>query len=201
MDAQRRSDRREGILLVLGLATIMWLVEVVDQVLDGRLDRYGIEPHDVDGLAGIVSAPFLHAGFGHLIGNTLPFLALGAVIALSGVARVAAVTVIVAVLGGLGTWLVAPSGTDHIGASGGVFGYAAYLIARGAFSRRPLHLLAGVAVLAIYGATLLVSLVPADGISWQGHLFGAVGGVIAAGVLDARHRGYSKTAAAYVSSL
>jgi membrane associated rhomboid family serine protease len=186
MDAQRRSDRREGILLVLGLATIMWLVEVVDRVLGGRLDRYGIEPHDVDGLAGIVAAPFLHAGWSHLIGNTIPFLALGAVIALSGVARVAAVTVIVAVVAGLGTWLVAPAGTDHIGASGIVVGYASYLIARGAFSRRPLHLVAGLVVLAVYGATLLVSLVPADGISWQGHLFGAVGGVVAARALDAR---------------
>src|SRR4051794_26873151 len=198
MDAQRRNDRREGLVLVAGLAVVMWVVEVVDQILGGRLDRYGIEPHDVDGLAGIVAAPFLHAGWGHLIANTVPFLALGAVIALSGVARVAAVTVIVAVLGGLGTWLVAPSGTDHIGASGVVFGYAAYLIARGAFSRRPLHLLAGVAVLAVYGATLLVSLVPADGISWQGHLFGAIGGVVAARVLDARRPPYGETAAAYV---
>jgi membrane associated rhomboid family serine protease len=184
----RRTAQRDGLLLVAALAALMWLVEVVDQVLGGRLDRYGIEPHNVDGLAGIVSAPFLHAGWGHLIGNTIPFLALGAVIALSGVARVAAVTAIVAVVGGLGTWLVAPAGTDHIGASGIVFGYASYLIARGAFSRRPVHLLAGVVVLAIYGATLLVSLVPADGISWQGHLFGAVGGLAAARALDASRR-------------
>ena len=187
-NGDRRTAQRDGLLLVAALAALMWLVEVVDQVLGGRLDRYGIEPHNVDGLAGIVSAPFLHAGWGHLIGNTIPFLALGAVIALSGVARVAAVTAIVAVVGGLGTWLVAPAGTDHIGASGIVFGYASYLIARGAFSRRPVHLLAGVVVLAIYGATLLVSLVPADGISWQGHLFGAVGGVAAARALDAARR-------------
>src|SRR4051795_12119553 len=142
MDAHRRNDRREGLVLVAGLAAVMWLVEVVDQVLGGRLDRYGIEPHDADGLAGIVAAPFLHAGWGHLIGNTLPFLVLGAMIALSGVARVAAVTAIVAVVGGLGTWIVAPAGTDHIGASGIVFGYASYLIARGLFPRRAVHLVA-----------------------------------------------------------
>ena len=199
MDAQRRATQREGLLLVLALAAIMWVVEAVDQVLDGRLDRYGIEPHTADGLSGIVAAPFLHAGWDHLLGNTIPFLALGAMIALSGAARVAAVTVIVAFVGGLGTWLVAPSGTDHIGASGIVFGYASYLIARGIFSRKPAHLLAGVVVLAIYGATLLVSLVPADGISWQGHLFGAVGGIVAARVLDARsRRAHGETAAAYV---
>src|SRR3954465_15480500 len=186
MDAHRRNDRREGLVLVAGLAAVMWLVEVVDQVLGGGLDRYGIEPPDVHGLAGVVAAPFLHAGWGHLIANTVPFLALGAVIALSGVVRVAAVTVIVAVVGGLGTWLAAPRGARHIGARGIAFGYASYLIARGAFSRRPLHLLAGLAVLVVYGGTLLVSLVPADGISWQGHLFGAVGGVVAARALDAR---------------
>jgi membrane associated rhomboid family serine protease len=184
--AERRTDRRDGLLLVVALAALMWLVEVVDQILGGRLDRYGIEPHDVNGLAGIVSAPFLHAGFGHLIGNTVPFLVLGAAIALSGVARVVAVTAIVAVIGGLGTWIVAPAGTDHIGASGIVFGYASYLIARGVFSRRPLHLIVGLVVLVVYGATLVIALVPADGISWQGHLFGAVGGVIAARALDAQ---------------
>jgi len=178
-------DRIRGLLLVAGMVVVMWVLEGVD-ALGAHLDNDGIHPRDVDGLPGIVSAPFLHAGWGHLLGNTIPFLVLGAVIALSGAARVAAVTAIVALVAGLGTWLVAPSGTDHIGASGVVFGYASYLIARGIFSRRPVHLLAGVAVLAVYGATLLVSLVPADGISWQGHLFGAVGGVIAAWLLDRR---------------
>jgi membrane associated rhomboid family serine protease len=188
MPTKPGTDQREGLLLVAALAALMWLVEVVDQLLGGDLERYGIEPHDVNGLPGIVSAPFLHAGWAHLIGNTVPFLVLGAAIALSGAARVAAVTGIVAVVGGLGVWLVAPAGTDHIGASGIVFGYASYLIARGIFSRKPLHLAVGVAVLAVYGATLWASLAPRDGISWQGHLFGAVGGIVAARVLDARER-------------
>jgi membrane associated rhomboid family serine protease len=65
-----------------------------------------------------------------------------------------------------------------------VFGFAAYLVARGLFSRRPLHLVAGVGVLAVYGATLAFSLMPHAGISWQGHLFGAVGGIVAARALD-----------------
>ena len=92
-------------------------------------------PRDADGLDGIVFAPFLHAGFDHLIGNTIPFLLLGFAIALGGAARVAVVTVMVALVGGLGTWLVAPANTVHIGASGIVFGYAAYLVARGVYSR------------------------------------------------------------------
>ena len=65
-----------------------------------------------------------------------------------------------------------------------MFGFAAYLIARGVFSRKPMHLVAGVAVIAVYGATLLFGFIPHPGVSWQGHLFGAVGGVVAARVLD-----------------
>ena len=182
----RRDDRLSGLLLVGAMAVVMWVVEVIDQISGGELEQYGIKPHEGDGLPGIVTAPFLHAGWGHLIGNTVPFLVLGATIALSGLVRVAATTAIVALVGGFGVWLLAPTGTDHIGASGIVFGYASYLIARGLFSRNLLHLGVGLVVIAVYGTTLLFGLAPRDGISWQGHLFGAVGGVVAARVLDAR---------------
>jgi len=175
-----------GMGLVTAMAALMWVVEIVDQVAGGRLDAYGIEPRQAEGLDGVVLAPFLHAGFDHLIGNTIPFLVLGFAIAFGGVVRVAVVTVVVALVGGLGTWLVAPANTVHIGASGIVFGYAAYLVARGVYSRRPLQIGLGVVVLVVWGATLLQGLVPEDGISWQGHLFGAVGGVLAARLL---HRG------------
>jgi membrane associated rhomboid family serine protease len=175
-----------GMLLVAAMAALMWVVEVIDQVAGGRLDRNGIEPRAVDGLDGVVWAPFLHGGFDHLIGNTIPFLVLGAAIALGGLARVAIVTAIVALVGGLGTWLVAPANTVHIGASGIVFGYAAYLVARGVFSRSLGQIALGVLVLVIWGTTLLQGLVPETGISWQGHLFGAIGGVVAARVLHRR---------------
>src|SRR3954471_12492900 len=186
----KRGDRQQALVVVSALVAVMWVVEIIDQVFSGAdLDQYGIRPHDApDGLIGIATAPFLHAGFGHLIGNTIPFLVLGAMIALSGLARVVSATLIIALVGGLGVWLFAPTGTDHIGASGIVFGYAAYLIARGIFSRNMLHLGVGIFVIAIYGSTLLFGLAPRDGISWQGHLFGAVGGVVAAWVLDSRRR-------------
>jgi membrane associated rhomboid family serine protease len=179
-------DRQQALIVVAAMAGLMWVLEIFDQVTSVNLDQYGIKPHEADGLVGIVTAPFLHAGFGHLIGNTVPFLLLGATIALSGLARVAAATAIIAVVGGLGVWVFAPTGTDHIGASGIVFGYASYLIARGVFSRNLLHLVVGVVVIGVYGTTLLFGLAPRDGISWQGHLFGAIGGVLAARLLDAR---------------
>jgi membrane associated rhomboid family serine protease len=173
-------------IVVAALAAAMWVVEGVDQVAGGRLDRNGIEPRELDGLDGVLWAPFLHGGFDHLIGNTIPFLLLGLAIALSGVARVILVTVIVALVGGLGTWLFAPANTVHIGASGIVFGYAGYLVARGVFSRSVGQIALGVVVLAVWGTTMLRGLVPETGISWQGHLFGAIGGVVAARLLHRR---------------
>jgi membrane associated rhomboid family serine protease len=178
-------DRIRGLILVAAMVAVMWVVEAVD-ALGAHLDNDGIHPRDVNGLDGVVFAPFLHAGWAHLIGNTVPFLILGFTIALGGLARTAAVTVIVALTAGLGTWLIGPAHTNHIGASGVVFGFATYLVARGIFSRRPLHFAVGLVVLALYGTTLAFALVPTPGISWQGHLFGAIGGVLAARFIHVR---------------
>ena len=185
-----RSDsadpRIAGLTLVGAMVAVMWVVEIIDAVSNGRLDQYGIRPRATDGLDGIVFSPFLHGSWSHLIGNTIPFVVLGGLIALSGLARVAAVTGLVMVIGGLGVWLFAPENTVHIGASGVVFGYAGYLVARGLFTRSLLHIGTGALVAAVWGTTLLSGLVPHDGISWQGHLFGGLGGIVAARVLSAK---------------
>src|SRR5215218_9630606 len=121
----QRSERERtgGFVVIAAMVFLMWLVETID-VVAGDVDDAGIHPRDAEGLFGIVASPFLHAGFGHLIGNTIPFLVLGAAIAVGGLARTLAVTGIVLLVGGLGTWLTAPPGTVVIGASGLVFGYA-----------------------------------------------------------------------------
>jgi membrane associated rhomboid family serine protease len=183
------SDRTNALLLVVAMVALMWITEVVDVVAGGRLDEYGIHPRDVDGLPEIVSAPFLHAGFGHLASNTVPFAVMGAAIALGGLVRVAVVTAVVALVSGLGTWLVAPANTVHLGASGLVFGYATYLVARGFLSRRIGELAVGAVVVAVWGFALLQGVLPQDRISWQAHVFGAVGGVVAASLLAGRRRG------------
>ena len=180
----RRTDpRRTAIGIVIALVALMWMLEVVDVALDHRLDRYGIEPRDPDGLDGVVAAPFLHVGFGHLIANTIPFVVMGVVIAFEGPLRLVGVTAIVAIVSGLGTWLIAPENTIHLGASGVVFGYATYLIARGLFNRRAGELAIGAGVAVLWGGALLGGLEPQRGISWQGHLFGALGGLLAAWAL------------------
>jgi membrane associated rhomboid family serine protease len=174
---------RTALVILAALVAAMWVTEVVDVALDHRLDRYGIEPRDPDGLDGVVFAPFLHVGFGHLLANTVPFVTMGAVIALEGPKRLVLVTVLVALVSGLGTWLVAAEGSVHVGASGIVFGYATYLIARGVFNRNGTELAIGAVVVLVWGAVLLGGVQPQRGISWQGHLFGAIGGVIVASML------------------
>jgi membrane associated rhomboid family serine protease len=178
-----RPDRNTAFKLVLILLAVMWVSEVVDIASGNKLDELGIEPRETDGLIGVGTAPFLHAGFGHLLSNTLPFVILGLAIAFEGIKRLGAVTLIVMLVSGLGTWLFAPAGSIHIGASGVVFGYAAYLIVRGVFNRSLGQLALAAVVVLFLGGALLGGLVPRAGVSWQGHLFGAVGGVLAAWAL------------------
>jgi membrane associated rhomboid family serine protease len=172
----------QRLLPVFVALVVMWGVELVDLVLSGDLDRFGVRPRRLDGLDGIVFGPFLHRGFGHLIANTIPFLVLGAAIAIGSVRRWLTVTAIVAVVSGLGAWLFSDAGTVTVGASGLVFGYLTYLVTRGIFARKASWLLGGLVVLAIYGG-ILWGLLPRPGISWSGHLFGAIGGVLAAWIV------------------
>ena len=181
-----RPDRTTAFKVVLVMLAVMWVSEVVDVATGHKLDELGIEPRDPEGLIGVGTAPFLHAGFGHLLSNTLPFVILGLAVAFEGLKRLALVTAIVMVVGGLGTWLFASAGTVHIGASGLVFGYAAYLIVRGVFNRSLGELALALVVVLFLGGALLGGFVPRAGVSWQGHLFGALGGVLAARLLARR---------------
>ena len=179
----RGETQRQGVALLTGIVAFMWVIEVINTIDSNRLDNDGIWARNVDRLWGILTAPFIHASFAHLIGNTIPFVFMGLIIALAGAARLALVTAIVILVGGIGTWLVSPGGIPTIGASGVVFGYATYLFARGFFNRSALELLTGLIVGAIWGAALLASVVPHPGVSWQGHVCGAIGGVVAASLL------------------
>jgi membrane associated rhomboid family serine protease len=178
----------QGIQLLAGIVALMWVIEVLNSLDGNKLDADGIYPRNFGRIWGIFTAPFLHASFAHLISNTVPFVFMGLIIALRGAARVALVTLIVIVIGGLGTWLIAPAHSVTVGASGVVFGYATYLLTRGLFNRSALELLVGAVVGVVWGGALLTSLVPHYGISWQGHVAGAVGGVVAAWLLARDHR-------------
>jgi membrane associated rhomboid family serine protease len=167
------------------LLAVMWVVQLADSVLPGSFSGFGIRSWDPVGLAGILFAPLLHASWAHLIANSGPFLVLGLLVAAEGARRFWAVTGIVAVVGGLGTWVVNAPGTLTVGASGLVFGYFGYLVVRvfvpGRVSHRILSAVVALVVIGVYGATMLAGVfAAAAGVSWQAHLFGAVGGGVAA---------------------
>ena len=172
-------------VVVALVVAAMWVEEVVDLVPGTPFDRWGIRPRTPGGLLGIPLMPFLHDGFRHLFGNTVPFLVMGCAIASGSIGRFLRVVAIVGVTAGLGVWLFARSGTVHVGASGLVFGFLTYLLARGVIARKVTWILGGLVVLVVYGG-ILWGLLPTPGVSWTGHAFGAVGGVLAAWVLHRR---------------
>lgn len=177
---------------------VLYVLEAIDTVASNRLDGWGVEPRTLDGLWGVLFAPVLHFGWGHLFANTVPLLVLGFLVFLSGIARGLAATGIIWVIGGFGTWLTGDAG-PHLGASVLVFGWLTYLLVRGIFARHVGQVLLGVVVFFVYGGLLWGVLPGQYGISWQGHLFGAVGGIVAAWALssDARRKRRPASGAAH----
>lgn len=171
-------------LAALGFTALLWVLELVDAAAGHELDGYGIRPRTDEGLLGILLAPLLHGGWSHLESNTAPVLVLLFVTLATGVARGVLATAVIWVVGGLGVWLLAGSGSVHLGASGLVFGWIVYLAVRGVVNKEPWEILVGVVVLITYGTVLLGVLPGQPGVSWQGHLFGAVGGAVAAVLLS-----------------
>lgn len=169
--------QRSGIIMA-GIAVLLVVIESVDAVMNYDLNQDGIVPRQVSGLDGILWAPFLHTDFAHLFGNLLPGVILGFLLLMAR--RFVVVTAIVWVISGFGVWLTAPSGSVTIGASGIIFGWLAYLLVRGLFNRNVWQVLGGVVLFAVYGGILWGILPQGGGVSWQGHLFGAAGGVLAA---------------------
>lgn len=175
-----------AVVVMTGLLAVLWLLEAVDQVTGERLDYYGIHAREVDGLGGIASAPFLHAGWDHLISNSLPFWLLGFLVLLGGLARWLISSVIAILASGLSAWLLTPADTIIVGASGLIFGWLTYLLARGIWSRSMGQIAVAVGVLVLYGGLIWGVLPGAAGVSWQAHLGGAIGGVLAAWLLHRR---------------
>jgi membrane associated rhomboid family serine protease len=170
-----------------GLVAIMWGLELVDLGLGGQLDRFGIWPRQSRGLMGILFAPLLHGGFRHLISNTLPFLVLGWLIMAKDWSEWLAVSIVVALVSGGGTWIFGANGV-HIGASGVIFGYFGFLLARAFFERTAGSFLVAILVFAMFGGMIWGILPIRVGISWEGHLFGLIGGIVAAWAIGALKR-------------
>ncbi|MEU7555190.1 rhomboid family intramembrane serine protease [Streptomyces sp. NPDC044571] len=166
---------------MLGWVALLWVVEAVDHATGHALDAYGIPARDPAGLSGILFAPFLHFGFGHVAANSIPLLVLGFVTALSGIRRFLAVCGLIVLADGIGIWLIAWPNTITAGASGLVFGLFGYLLVRGFVERKALGIAVSLGVAFVWGATIVVGVLPTDAtVSWQGHLCGLAAGIATA---------------------
>lgn len=192
--AQIKRDRRIGgemrriVTSMMGLLAVLWGIEAIDAfVLGGSLDRLGVAPREASGLLGIFTAPFLHGDWGHIASNTVGIVILGGLTMLVGRREFVVVSVVGMVVGGLGTWVFGRPAV-HIGASGVVFAYFGYLLLRGWYDRRVGSVLLATVVAWFHGS-MIFGMIPGltpPTISWEGHLFGFLGGVLAARLLHDR---------------
>jgi membrane associated rhomboid family serine protease len=194
---KKRSPMLVGGATIISFVALLYIVEAFDQLNGHRLDDNGIRPLETDGLWGILFAPLLHANWAHLAANTGPALVLGFLVTLAGLSRFLWATAIVWVVGGLGTWLIGNWGSscglesDHIGASGLIFGWLTFLLVFGFFTRSGWQIVIGLVVLVAYGGVLwgaVPVLNVCGGVSWQGHLCGGIAGVLAAYLLSRPER-------------
>lgn len=169
--------------VLFGMIGLMWAIELIGLLPLIDLRVYGIHPRTVQGLWGILFAPFLHASLWHLMANTVPFIVLGGIVLLGGRRIFWGVTILVMLLGGFGVWLLAGSHGIHIGASGLIFGYLGFLLARGIVERSVIWFLVSLAILIGYGGLLWGVLPLHAGVSWQGHLSGFFAGLASARLL------------------
>jgi membrane associated rhomboid family serine protease len=180
---------KPALMTVGSLGVLLTLVQVVNSLMSYRLTQdFGIVPRSLHGLIGVLTAPLLHVSWGHLLSNLVPLLIFGFLIMVGSVRQFVAVTVLVWLLSGLGVWLAAGSNSVTVGASGVVFGWLAYLVTRGVFTRHLGQIAVGLVLLVVYGGLFWTGIVTVAWhdiggvvqVSWQGHLFGALAGVLAA---------------------
>jgi membrane associated rhomboid family serine protease len=163
-----------------GTLAVFWAVFVVNTLLGGALLVLGVIPRTTIGLRGILFAPFLHANLNHIVANSIPFLVLGWMVMLRDERHFIPVTVAGMLGSGLAAWLLGASGSVHIGASGVIFGYLGFLMLAGWYARSVSSILLSVVVTVVWGGLVLGLMPGTPGISWQEHIGGFLGGVLAA---------------------
>ncbi len=172
---------RPAAITIGAFGVVLVIVQIVNSLTSYQLvSTLGIQPRTLGGLWGVLAAPLLHNGWGHLAANIVPLLIFGFLILVSRWQQFVAVTVLVWLVSGIGVWITGPSGHVIVGASTLVFGWLAFLVLRGFFSRHGAQIVLGVLLLAMWGGIFWGLLPGKEGISWQGHLFGALGGALAA---------------------
>ena len=176
-------------VVMVAFTALLYVIELFDQITGGALDYEGIRSRSLPGLAGVLWAPLLHGGWAHLFANTVPFLVFGFLAMAGGVLQWIMVTAVIWVVSGLGVWLVGPGDTSTIGASGVIFGWLVFLLVRGFFARSFRQILLAVGLFLVWGSVLLGVLPGSPQVSWQGHLFGALAGLLCAMLVARADRG------------
>ncbi len=170
---------KKSISVLFSVVAICWVVWLINTTFDGALLKFGIQPRTLHGLCGILFAPFLHGDLRHLLSNTVPLLILGGTIAIHDRRTFNSITAWNILFGGGLVWLLARSAV-HVGASGLIFGYFGFIVARGWFDRSFISLTIGLVVGVTYASILWGVLPSSPGVSWEGHLFGLIAGVVGA---------------------
>jgi len=180
-----KKEFRQIITIIGGSLAILWSVWIASVILVPlHLADHGIHPRTVSGLEGIIFAPFLHASFMHILGNSIVFVPFATLILMQDISSFFTVTIITALISGLGTWLIGSPNTNHIGASGVIFGYFGYCISIGFFKKKVSTILFSLIIIITYGS-MIFGILPAQiGISWEEHLFGLIGGIFSAFLLS-----------------
>jgi membrane associated rhomboid family serine protease len=164
-----------------GIVLVLWAVYLANLLVFSRqLIALGIVPRSALGLRGIVFAPLLHDSLSHLLANTVPLVTLGWLTLLRGLRAFWLTTALAMLTAGLGTWLMGAPTSVHIGASGVIFGYFGLLLLWGWFERSLEAIALSLLVGLIYGGLIGGVLPGRAGVSWESHLFGFLGGAIAA---------------------
>lgn len=180
----RYPSRLEALIYPLAA---MYLVHVVNLLTSGWVMHLGIYPRDPYSLGFIVTTPFIHVSWQHLFNNTLGFVVFGGLCLMRGPRFFVLASLWIVLLGGLLVWIFARPAI-HIGASGWVFGLWSLCIALAWFERSLWNIIIASVVLIFYGGMIYGVLPGHPTISFEGHLFGAVSGVVAASVLGRRYR-------------
>ncbi len=180
MIATAREKLKPQVKVLGGALVLMWAVFVATLLSGGALQSLGVIPRTTIGLRGILFAPFLHGSLAHLIANSIPFLVLGWLVMLRDSRHFLPVTVAAMLGSGVTAWLLGAPGSVHIGASGVIFGYLGFLILSGWFARSLASILVSLLVIVLWGGMVLGVVPGQSGISWQAHLGGFLGGVLAA---------------------
>lgn len=168
-----------SIVFPLGFVGVMWIVFLLQTFVGFSYKVHGIIPRKIYGLKGILTAPLLHGDIGHILSNTVPFIALSSILFVLYKRVAYGSFFMIYFLTGILVWLLAKP-ANHIGASGIVYGLVAFIFWTGIFRKNRKAIVLSLLVLVVYSG-YFVGIVPGkEGISWESHLLGALSGIVTA---------------------